>query len=251
MGNQHLTTFWMEPTEVNEWFSIAGFNDPMSSISHLVGAVFFFAMSIVLMVVTWRNRTAFWFCLEFEFATVFLLSMSFVFHMLPIDTTARAVMLRLDVAAIFVLIASTFTVIHGILFRGWRGWAVILVIWIITVLGITLRTIFFDTIPMVVGDGIFLLLGWVGLYSAYLLWKEYRWAAVVPVALGGLFYTVGAVMNSTNWPVVIDRVWGPHECFHLFVLAGLWTHWRFVWRIADGSFQRQHVHASRQATVES
>lgn len=223
---------------MDHWYSIPGFNDPMSSLSHLVGTVIFFVFSIFLLRSAWRERATFWYSFQFAFASLFLLTMSFVFHMMAVGGTARDVMLRLDVAAIFVLIASTFTVVHGILFSGWRRWAILLGLWIITITGVTLRTIFFHSIPSVIGDGIFLLIGWIGAFSAWLLWKEYKWKAVLPVLAGGVFYTIGAIINAAGWPTFIDKVWGPHESFHLLVLAGLGTHWAFVWSIADGSFQR-------------
>jgi channel protein (hemolysin III family) len=224
---------------MDEWYSIGGFNDPMSSLSHLIGLVAFFILSIPLLAGAWRTRLTFWFSFEFCAAALFLLSMSFVFHMMAVGSTTRAVMLRLDVAAIFVMIASTFTVIHGILFTGWRRWSVIALIWTIGIVGVTLRTIFFHSIPSYVGDGIFLLMGWIGLFSSWLLWSRYRWRAVGPILGGGLFYSIGALLNTFEWPVLITKVWGPHESFHLFVLAGLGVHWAFVWRIADGSFQKE------------
>ncbi len=225
---------------MDEWYSIGGFNDPMSSLSHLVGTVIFFVFSIFLLRSSWHSRKSFWFCLQFSFATLFLLSMSFVFHMMAVGGIARDVMLRLDVAAIFVLIASTFTVIHGILFDDWRRWSVIVILWTITIVGVTLRTIFFHSIPAILGDGIFLLMGWIGALSSWLLYKKFGWAAVRPVLSGGALYTIGAIINGIQWPIFINKVWGPHETFHFFVLAGLGVHWAFVWNIADESFQRRH-----------
>lgn len=102
--------------------------------------------------------------------------------------------------------------------------------WVIAVTGITLRTIFFNSIPSIIGDGIFLLMGWVGVYSSWLVWQEYRWQTLV---LSGLFYSIGAVINAQSGLILIDKVWGPHETFHLFVLAGIGAHWAFIWRIAD------------------
>ncbi len=224
---------------MDEWYSIGGFHDPMSSLSHLVGAVIFLALSVPLLISARRSIATFIFTLQFVLASLFLLSISSVYHMMIVGGTARGVMLRLDIAAIFVLIASTFTVIHGILFTGWRRWAIISLLWTITVVGVTLRIVFFDSIPGYVGDGIFLVMGWIGAVSAYLLWQEYHWRVIVPLVIGGLCYTFGALMNTFDWPVLIRGVWGPHETFHLFVLAGLGVHWAFVWSIADGSFQRR------------
>ncbi|MDG1875112.1 MAG: hemolysin III family protein [Mariniblastus sp.] len=223
---------------MDEWYSIGGFSDPMSSLSHLVGTVVFFVLSFFLLASAWDSRLKFWLALEFACATLLMLTMSFVYHMMSVGSVSRDVMLRLDVAAIFIMIASTFTVLHGILFTGWRRWAIISLLWTITVVGVTLRTIFFHSIPGFVGDGIFLLMGWIGAVSAYLLWTEFRWRAVFPIVIGGLFYTVGAILNAMDWPVFIPKVWGPHETFHFLVLAGVGTHWSLVWSICDGSFQR-------------
>jgi hemolysin III len=66
--------------------------------------------------------------------------------------------------------------------------------------------------------------------------------------LGGAFYTVGALLNVLHWPVLWPGVVGPHEVFHLFVLAGSTAHVLFVLRVvapygrpaavpvADGAF---------------
>ncbi len=225
---------------MDDWYSISGFHDPMSSLSHLVGTVAFFIFSFFLLSSAWRSRVAFWYSFQFVLATLFLLSMSFVYHMMGRDWVAREVMLRMDTAAIFTLIASTFTVIHGILFKDWRRWAIISLLWLITIAGITLRTIFFNSIPGLVGDSIFLLIGWIGGYSAWLILKEYGWPAIVPIVIGGVLYSIGAIINATDSLVIIDMVWGPHETFHLFVLAALGVHWAFVWSLADGSFQKKH-----------
>ncbi len=227
---------------MDTWYSISGFNDPMSSLSHLVGVVIFFLLSFFLIYsasLRHSPRGSIAFTLLFVFATLTLLSMSFVYHMQGLGTTARAVMLRLDVAAIFVLIASTFTAIHGLVFTGWKRWGMIGLLWTISAIGITLRTVFFDSIPSVIGDGIFLLMGWLGGFSTWLLWKRYRWSAAVPVIAGGLCYTIGAIINAAESPIFIDQVWGPHETFHLFVLAGIGCHWAFIWSLSDGSFQRR------------
>lgn len=224
---------------MDKWYSIGGFNDPMSSLSHLVGTAAFFILSVFLLRSAWRTRVTFWYSFQFVLATLFLLSMSFVYHMMGRDWLARDVMLRLDTAAIFVLIASTFTVIHGILFTDWRRWGMLALLWIITATGISIRSVFFHSIPKLVGDGIFLAIGWIGGYSAWLIAHEYGWRSIVPIVIGGVLYSIGAVVNGSDL-VFINMVWGPHETFHLLILAALGVHWSFIWSIADGSFQRRH-----------
>jgi channel protein (hemolysin III family) len=230
---------------MDQWYSIGGFNDPMSSLSHLVGCVAFFAFSIVILISVWGSRAKFWFCFQFAVSTLFMLSMSFVYHMMSVGSVARDVMLRLDVASIFVLIASTFTVIHGILFQGRKRWLIPTVLWLIVLVGVTIRTIFFHSIPSVLGDGIFLLMGWLGAASCWLLWKAYGFQGIKLIVIGGLCYTTGAVINAAGMPVIVEKIWGPHETFHLLVLAGLGVHWAFVWSICDGSLQRNAATTER------
>jgi channel protein (hemolysin III family) len=218
---------------LDSWYNLPGFYDPLSSISHLAGAVIYLVMSGFLLGGAWWDRKRFWSCAVFVLAALTLLSLSSVFHMMAVGGTPRAVMLRLDVAAIFVLIAGTFTPIHVILFRGWNRWGILLLLWTIVVAGVTLRTIYFEEIPRAVGSGIFLLMGWIGGYSGFLISRELGWRRFRPVLWGGICYSIGAVLNIVEWPVIIPMVWGPHETFHFFVLAALGFHWSFIASISS------------------
>ena len=226
---------------MTEWYTLPGFNQPMSSMSHLVGAVVYLVLSWFLLRQAWRRRAVFWNVLLFAFAAVALLSLSGVYHMFTPDSKPGRVLIRLDVAAIFFLIASTFTPIHSLLFTGWRRWGILVPMWVIAITGITLRTIFFDSIPFWAGTLIFLAMGWIGLISSILLWRRYRWAAVGPALWGGIMYTIGAVGDSFGWPTIIPWVWGSHETFHFFVLAGLGFHWHLISRIAEGKLRPTQV----------
>jgi hemolysin III len=223
---------------MDDWYRLPGFNQPMSSISHLVGAIVFLALSILMMRSTWRDRARFWFCGVFAFSAVLLLSMSGVYHMFEPGFTPSLVLLRIDVAAIFILIAGTFTPIHGILFRGWQRWSVLVPLWVIAVSGATLRTVFFNNLPYHWGTAIFLAMGWVGLVSTFLVSKDYGIAPTKPLIAGGILYTMGAIGDAYQWPSVIPMVWCSHETFHLFILAALGCHWSLIARIAEGRLSR-------------
>jgi len=51
---------------------------------------------------------------------------------------------------------------------------------------------------------------------------------------GGLAYTAGAVTEFFRWPELLPGIVGPHEIFHLAVLAGIAWHWAFILGIASG-----------------
>lgn len=181
----------------------------------------------------WWSRKRFLSCLVFVTSVLTLLSLSGVYHMMELGSTSRAVMLRLDVAAVFVLIAGTFTPVHVIMFRGWNRWGILTLLWLIAIVGVTLRSIFFNKIPSPMGSFIFLSMGWIGLYTAYLIYHRLGWQGFRSVLFGGICYSVGAIINVIQWPIIIPLVWGPHETFHFMVLAGLGFHWSFISKIAQ------------------
>ncbi len=45
---------------------------------------------------------------------------------------------------------------------------------------------------------------------------------------GGLAYTLGAIIDAINFPILILGYLGPHELFHLAVLLGVGFHWTFI-----------------------
>jgi hemolysin III len=55
--------------------------------------------------------------------------------------------------------------------------------------------------------------------------------ALVPIVLGGLSYSVGAVLNLLHWPSLGPGVFGTHDLFHLFVLAGSLAHYLFILKV--------------------
>jgi channel protein (hemolysin III family) len=169
----------------------------------------------------------------FVFATVFLLAMSGVFHLLPRGTVARAVVQRLDHAGIFALIAGTFTPAHVMLFRGWRRWLPIVLVWSAAIVGIVLKSIFFDSIPEGLGLSFYLGLGWIGAISGLLIWQQYGFRFMELLIAGAIAYTAGAVCEYIRWPVAIPHVLGPHEFFHLAVLGGVACHWGFLRELAE------------------
>ena len=216
------------------------FTDPFSSITHLTGAVLFFVFGVRLVHYAKRQSgvVAAWTTGVFVVSVVLLLSMSGVFHLLEHGSDARMVLQRLDHAAIFALIAGTFTPIHGILFRGFWRWGVLFLIWALAITGITLKSIFFNDMAEWVGLMFYLGLGWIGVLTAFLAHRLHGFQIIKPLLYGALAYTVGASLEFLRLPVVIPGVLGPHELFHLAVLAGIMFHWLFIRSLLQ---QKLHV----------
>jgi len=233
--------------------AIPGFTDPFSSLSHLLGAGVFAALALPLVhkgvranardgACSFNGRTVS--LAVFAVSAVLLLSMSGVFHLLGPEGSARGVLQRLDHAAIFVLIAGTYTPIHTILFRGAWRWGMLVFVWTVAVLGVTLKSIFFESTPFELGRALYIAMGWGGVISIGALWKRVGPRRLWPLLAGGIAYTVGAVIDGVQPRPMIAGVIRAHEIFHVAVLVGLGLHWRFVWTIADHAMPLERPEAS-------
>ena len=214
-------------------YSIPGFAEPVSSLGHLLSAGIFAVLGFFLLR-RGRGSVPRQFALGvFVFSAVFLLTMSGVYHLLTQGTAGHQVLQRLDHAAIFALIAGSFTPVHWILFTGWGRWGVLLLIWALASAGITLKVIFFDSIPEWLGLMSYLGLGWIGLASGITLWRRDGIGLITPLVYSGLSYTLGGLLEFLRMPVVIPGVIGPHELLHIGVLAGIGFHFRFLFGVLD------------------
>jgi channel protein (hemolysin III family) len=218
--------------------TLAGFSDPVSSLTHLGGAVVFAILSLVLLHRGRGNAGRMLSLGVFAFSCVLLLSLSGTYHLLSPGTAGREVLKRLDHAAIFGLIAGSFTPVHAILFRGSWRWGMLAGIWSAAITGLTLKTVNFATMPEWAGLLMYLGLGWMGVISAVALARRYGYGFVLPVLWGALAYTAGAVAEFLRWPNLLPGIIGPHEIFHLAVLAGIAWHWAFILGIASGEPKR-------------
>jgi channel protein (hemolysin III family) len=218
---------------VSDVVSIPGLADPFSSLSHLSGAGLFAIFSVLLLQRGRGDRLRMASLVIFCCGTVFLLTVSGLTHLVGRGGSAHFVLQRLDHAAIFALIACSFTPMHIILFRGRQRWTVLALVWAIAILGITFKTIYFDSIPPSVGTAIYIGMGWIGLLSWWSIVRQYGFNFARPLMYGGFAYTIGGLLDGLHWPVLISGVIQWHEVFHVAVLIGLGFHWAFVYAIAN------------------
>ena len=225
-----------DPTKIEPF---AGFGEPLSSVTHLAAAAAFAWLAVKLIRRGAGHAGRVFALTIYSVAVVFQLIVSGVYHLLPPSSVANGVLLRIDHAAIFFLIAATFTPVHGILFRGAWRWGFLTFIWIAAISGIVLKTIFSAQTPLWFGASLYVGLGWVGLLSGILAWRRFGFRSMAPMLYGGLAYTGGLLlewaMAGADVLQIIPGVLGGHELFHLAVIAGIAIHWRMIYGFADGS----------------
>lgn len=213
-------------------YSLPGCSEPIGCFSHLLGAVGFAVLSFYMIPKLIRATGIRIPLLVFALATVGLLSISGIYHSLPLEGESRPIMQRIDHAAIFVMIAGTFTPVQCLLFSGFFCWSVTGFIWLYAIAGVAMKSAMFSSVPAWLSLGSYLLMGWIGVLSALVLCRLYGFKFVYPLLAGAIAYTVGAMIDFFDRPVIIQGIVGPHEVFHLAVLLGLSYHWLFVIRAA-------------------
>jgi channel protein (hemolysin III family) len=225
-------------------YRIPGFTHPLSSIIHFLGAIFFTYMAYFLIRRGKGSSIRIVSLVVFTSSCVFLLLISAVYHLLETSGPAHAVFQRLDHAAIFLVIAGTFTPIHCILFTGFLRWGFLIIVWVLAISGLVVKTIFFTTIPEWLGLSFYLGLGWMGLFMGYKLWQRYGFAFIRPLVIGGICYTVGAIIEYQHKLIILTGILGPHEILHIAVLAGIGFQWWFIIKAMD-RFPNKSTNLSR------
>jgi hemolysin III len=132
--------------------------------------------------------------------------------------TARVWMRRLDHSMIFVLIAGTYTPFAVLVLHGSLALAILVVVWAGALIGIGFNLVWTGA-PTWIRASLYVALGWVAIAALPQLASGIGIAGVTLVALGGVLYTVGAVVYSAKRPDPRPSVFGYHEVFHALVVA--------------------------------
>ena len=207
--------------------------EPFSAFTHLLGALVFALFAAKLIRKGRGDRVRMLSLAIFAGCTIELLLMSGIYHLFW-PGPARHLLLRIDVAGIFLLIAASMTPGHAILFKGVGRWGSLALIWGVAIGGIIWRVILNDSSPGTAGIVIFLLFGWGSLWTAIILWRRYGWTFIQPAFLSGVSYSIGAICLVQGFPILWPGVIEPHEFWHLTVLLGLALQWKFVSQFASG-----------------
>ena len=114
--------------------------------------------------------------------------------------------------------------------RGTWWWGTLTTVWTLALVCAT-RVWCSGVMPIWASTLIYLMMGWGALFCYFELARTYSHRTLSPLPLGGMFYSVGAVLNLARWPVFLPGVFAAHELFHLFVIAGSACHVFFMIKV--------------------
>lgn len=167
--------------------------------------------------------------LVYAAATVAMFAVSATYHRVQWKSpTARKRMKRLDHSMIFVFIAGSYTPFARLAMPQHTGVLVLWIVWGGAVAGIALKTCW-PAAPRWVGVPLYLLLGWVAIWFAPTIIHEAGVAAMVLLAVGGVFYSIGGVFYGLRWPDPWPETFGYHEVFHAFTAIAAILHYIAMW----------------------
>lgn len=195
----------------------------LNSITHLFGAVAAVAGLVLLVVLAAQQGDA-WKLVSFSVygATLFLL---YLFSTLYHSTRGRAkpVLAKLDHAAIYLLIAGSYTPFTLVTLRGAWGWTLFGMIWGLAALGIVVDSLHSNGARRILPIVIYIVMGWLVLIAFKPLLDALPYPGVLWLVAGGLFYTLGIVFYALD-----KKLRHAHGIWHLFVLAGSASHYLAV-----------------------
>lgn len=205
--------------------------EPVSCLTHLGGAIaaVFCTIALIYRASPLGAQYVVSFAV-FGIAMVLLYTASAVYHMLKVPKRISRILQRIDHTMIFSLIAGTYTPACLITLRGAWGWTILSVVWGMAAAGMMMK-LFWLTAPRLISTLVYLVMGWIGIVAVVPLFRALSVVAFVLLLLGGLCYTLGAVVYASKWPRLFPRYFGFHEVFHIFVLLGSTFHVLFMFAL--------------------
>ena len=167
--------------------------------------------------------------------TVFMISMvllyaaSTIYHSVNCSGRILRIFRKMDHMMIFVLIAGTYTPVCLLTLPKPSGMMLLAAVWGIALVGIFIKG-FWITCPKWFSSVLYIAMGWSCLSVLGQLFSLLPLHAFLWLLAGGLIYTAGGIIYALRLPLFDARhpMFGLHEIFHLFVMAGSLCHFVFM-----------------------
>jgi hemolysin III len=159
----------------------------------------------------------------FGLSLIALYAASALYHLLPLSPSGVARLRTLDHMAIFVLIAGTYTPFCLLALDGAWRWGLLALIWGLALCGVLLKLLWMDASRWL-SVVLYLGMGWVAVIAAPAPLRAVPPDGITWILAGGLVYSAGALIYGLKRPNLLPGIFGFHEVWHLFVIAGSACH---------------------------
>jgi len=204
-----------------------GMKEPVNTLTHFIAFLTAIAGLVFLIIATWDEPAKLLVMTVYGTSLVLLYGASSLYHWIKTSPSKELVLRKIDHIAIYILIAGSYTpVFYYGLGGAWR-WTMLIAIWMLAVIGITLK-MFFLHAPRAVSTAFYLSMGWIALVPFAILIKTIPLGGIIMMVAGGVVYTTGALIYATKCLNFFPNRFGFHEIFHLFIVAGSVTHYLMI-----------------------
>jgi hemolysin III len=162
----------------------------------------------------------------YGFGLVAMYAVSALYHRVMWSPIARQRMRRLDHGTIFLMIAGTGPPLF-VLVGGEHAGTMLAGLWIGALAGVA-QSLLQGKRPTWMVATPYVVVGWFGIFAMPGLWARFGWVPLGLFVLGGLVYTLGAVIYATRRPNPIPSVFGYHEVFHALVIVASVCHFAAI-----------------------
>lgn len=196
--------------------------EKLNVITHGIGFLLSIVALVLLLVYASRYGTV-WHITSFAIfgASLIVLYAASTFYHYVQKPELRFRLNILDHAAIYVLIAGTYTPFTLVVLKGWVGWTIFGISWGLALIGIIFKVFYFGRFDRI-STLAYVLMGWVIIFAIKPLIDEFPLKGLLWLLGGGLSYTFGALLYS------FKKIRFNHAWFHVFVLIGSFCHFMAV-----------------------
>lgn len=203
--------------------------EPISGLLHLLGLGLSVAALIILIVVATKTGSSKKIIsgIIFGLSLIFVYLASTIYHLFALEPKAKNILKRIDHSMIFILIAGTYTPVCLIALRGGWGWSFFGIAWGLALIGIIIKGIDLK-ISGWLSTIIYIMMGWMIVIAIWPLINSLSLTGLLWLAAGGIIYTLGTIFYGLDRVIAKKRPFWMHEIWHLFVMAGSFTHFWMI-----------------------
>ncbi len=206
--------------------SVKGYSpaeERINVISHAIGLAFSFVALLFLLkrALHYEGLWPLFSVSLFSAGLVALYAASTAYHSATLADRRRRLRI-VDHAAIYLLIAGTYTPFALLILKGTVGWVIFSVTWFMAVLGITLK-LFFTGRYTLISTLLYVFMGWIIIFAINPLVENLSAEGLDWLVAGGVAYTVGALVY------MLKKLNFSHAIFHVFILIGSFCHFVSVY----------------------
>lgn len=164
----------------------------------------------------------------FATTAALLFGTSALFHRGSWSPRVKGLLRRMDHSNIYLIIAGSYTPFAVLALPPDKGRTLLVIVWVGALAGVAFR-VFWVGAPRWLYTTLYVVIGWVAIIYLPDLIDGAGVTAVVLIVVGGVLYSLGAVVYGMKRPNPWPEWFGFHEVFHSLTIAAFVAHYAAVW----------------------